>query len=85
MALATAALVAMKSDMAQRPSSSSAHPLHLLSLSPIKIPLLTSPNPGKNNMLYSSEPGSTAISILYNVNQSGFALFMPQKMVFIHK
>ncbi|KAB5555761.1 hypothetical protein PHYPO_G00037820 [Pangasianodon hypophthalmus] len=46
MALATAALVAMESDMAQRPSASSAHPLHLLSLSPIKIPLLTSPNPG---------------------------------------
>ncbi|XP_017339918.1 transcription elongation regulator 1-like protein [Ictalurus punctatus] len=46
MAFATAALVAMESDMAQRPSASSAHPLHFLSLSPIKIPLLTSPNPG---------------------------------------
>ncbi|XP_047672976.1 transcription elongation regulator 1-like protein isoform X2 [Tachysurus fulvidraco] len=46
MALATAALVAMESEMAQRPSASSAHPVHLLSFSPIKIPLLTSPNPG---------------------------------------
>ncbi|TSK14898.1 Transcription elongation regulator 1-like protein [Bagarius yarrelli] len=46
MALATAALVAMESDMAQRPSVSLPNPLHLLSFSPIKIPLLTSPNPG---------------------------------------
>lgn len=58
MALATAALVAMESDMAQRQSASSAHPLaHLLSLSPIKIPLLTSPSPGKNNLLYAFDTG----------------------------
>ncbi|KAK3560074.1 hypothetical protein QTP86_033799 [Hemibagrus guttatus] len=55
MALATAALVAMESDMAQRPSSSSAHPLHLLSLSPIKIPLLTSPNPGARRVSSTSD------------------------------
>ncbi|XP_036427945.1 transcription elongation regulator 1-like protein [Colossoma macropomum] len=46
MALAAAALMAMESDVTQGPSASSAHPLHLLSLSPIKIPILTSPSRG---------------------------------------
>lgn len=84
MALATAALVAMESDMAQRPSASSAHPVHLLSFSPIKIPLLTSPNPGKNSIIYSSEAGSKAIDILYNMKQTSLALLIPYKMVFIY-
>uniref|UniRef100_A0A3B1IIB3 Transcription elongation regulator 1 like n=1 Tax=Astyanax mexicanus TaxID=7994 RepID=A0A3B1IIB3_ASTMX len=46
MALAAAALMAMESDVTQGPSASSAHPLHLLSLSPIKIPILTPRNRG---------------------------------------
>lgn len=57
MTLATAALVAMESDIAPRPSVSSAHPIHLLSLSPIKIPLLTSPNPGKDRLIHLSKTG----------------------------
>ncbi|XP_063076994.1 transcription elongation regulator 1-like protein [Engraulis encrasicolus] len=46
MALAAAAMMAMESDVTQGPSASSAHPLHLLSLTPIKIPLLTAHRPG---------------------------------------
>ncbi|XP_076855548.1 transcription elongation regulator 1-like protein [Brachyhypopomus gauderio] len=49
MAVAAAALMAMESDVAQGPSGSSAHPLHLLSLTPIKIPLLTPPSRGSRN------------------------------------
>ncbi|XP_066521352.1 transcription elongation regulator 1-like protein [Hoplias malabaricus] len=49
MALAAAALMAMESDVTQGPSASSAHPLHLLSLSPIKIPILTTPNTGSRS------------------------------------
>ncbi|XP_016365839.1 transcription elongation regulator 1-like protein [Sinocyclocheilus rhinocerous] len=45
-ALAAAAMMAMDSDVAQGPSVSSAQPLHLLSLSPIKIPFLTAPHAG---------------------------------------
>ncbi|XP_028826245.1 transcription elongation regulator 1-like protein isoform X2 [Denticeps clupeoides] len=40
-ALAAAAVMAMESDVAQGPSACSAHPIHLLSLSPIKIPVLS--------------------------------------------
>ncbi|XP_041939680.1 transcription elongation regulator 1-like protein isoform X2 [Alosa sapidissima] len=45
-ALAAAAMMAMESEVAQGPSASSAHPLHLLSLSPIKIPFLSPHRPG---------------------------------------
>ncbi|RXN07041.1 transcription elongation regulator 1 [Labeo rohita] len=45
-ALAAAAMMAMDSDVTQGPSVSSAHPLHLLSLSPIKLPFLTAPHAG---------------------------------------
>ncbi|XP_059387363.1 transcription elongation regulator 1-like protein [Carassius carassius] len=45
-ALAAAAMMAMDSDMTQGPSISSAHPIHLLSLSPIKLPFLTAPHAG---------------------------------------
>ncbi|XP_077056346.1 transcription elongation regulator 1-like protein [Siphateles boraxobius] len=45
-ALAAAAMMAMDSDMTQGPSVSSAHPLHLLSLSPIKLPFLMTPHAG---------------------------------------
>ncbi|XP_051958156.1 transcription elongation regulator 1-like protein [Xyrauchen texanus] len=45
-ALAAAAMMAMESDVTQGPSVSSAHPLHLLSLSPFKIPFLTVPHTG---------------------------------------
>uniref|UniRef100_A0A673GDV3 Transcription elongation regulator 1 like n=1 Tax=Sinocyclocheilus rhinocerous TaxID=307959 RepID=A0A673GDV3_9TELE len=47
-ALAAAAMMAMDSDVAQGPSVSSAQPLHLLSLSPIKIPFLTAPHAGRS-------------------------------------
>uniref|UniRef100_A0A671T1I8 Transcription elongation regulator 1 like n=1 Tax=Sinocyclocheilus anshuiensis TaxID=1608454 RepID=A0A671T1I8_9TELE len=47
-ALAAAAMMAMDSDVTQGPSVSSAHPLHLLSLSPIKIPFLTAPHAGRS-------------------------------------
>ncbi|KAK9965899.1 hypothetical protein ABG768_004964 [Culter alburnus] len=45
-ALAAAAMMAMDSDVTQGPSVSSAHPLHLLSLSPIKLPFLMTPHAG---------------------------------------
>ncbi|XP_016415116.1 transcription elongation regulator 1-like protein [Sinocyclocheilus rhinocerous] len=45
-ALAAAAMMAMESDVTQGPSVSSAHPLHLLSFSPIKLPFLTAPHAG---------------------------------------
>uniref|UniRef100_A0A8C2FZ79 Transcription elongation regulator 1 like n=1 Tax=Cyprinus carpio TaxID=7962 RepID=A0A8C2FZ79_CYPCA len=47
-ALAAAAMMAMDSDVTQGPSVSSAHPLHLLSLSPIKLPFLTAPHAGRS-------------------------------------
>uniref|UniRef100_A0A671PWJ6 Transcription elongation regulator 1 like n=1 Tax=Sinocyclocheilus anshuiensis TaxID=1608454 RepID=A0A671PWJ6_9TELE len=47
-ALAAAAMMVMDSDVTQGPSVSSAHPLHLLSLSPIKIPFLTAPHAGRS-------------------------------------
>lgn len=47
-ALAAAAMMAMDSDVTQGPSVSSAHPLHLLSLSPIKLPFLTTPHAGRS-------------------------------------
>ncbi|XP_026107533.1 transcription elongation regulator 1-like protein, partial [Carassius auratus] len=43
-ALAAAAMMAMDSDVTQGPSVSSAHPLHLLSLSPLNLPFLTAPH-----------------------------------------
>uniref|UniRef100_A0A673LSU4 Transcription elongation regulator 1 like n=1 Tax=Sinocyclocheilus rhinocerous TaxID=307959 RepID=A0A673LSU4_9TELE len=46
-ALAAAAMMAMESDVTQGPSVSSAHPLHLLSFSPIKLPFLTAPHAGR--------------------------------------
>lgn len=46
-ALAAAAMMAMDSDVTQGPSVSSAHPLHLLSLSPIKLPFLMTPHAGR--------------------------------------
>ncbi|XP_030631784.1 transcription elongation regulator 1-like protein [Chanos chanos] len=46
MALAAAAMMAMESDVSQGPSSSSAHPIHLLSLLPINLPYLSTPNLG---------------------------------------
>ncbi|XP_026869063.2 transcription elongation regulator 1-like protein isoform X2 [Electrophorus electricus] len=49
MAVSAATLMAMESDVTQGPSASSAHPLHLLSLAPIKIPLLTPPSTGSRN------------------------------------
>uniref|UniRef100_A0A4W4EBG4 Transcription elongation regulator 1-like protein n=1 Tax=Electrophorus electricus TaxID=8005 RepID=A0A4W4EBG4_ELEEL len=52
MAVSAATLMAMESDVTQGPSASSAHPLHLLSLAPIKIPLLTPPSTGKNSFLF---------------------------------
>ncbi|KAF4106332.1 transcription elongation regulator 1-like protein isoform X1 [Onychostoma macrolepis] len=45
-ALAAAAMMAMDSDVTQGPSVSSAHPLRLLSLSPIKLPFLMTPHAG---------------------------------------
>lgn len=45
-ALAAAAMMAMDSDVTQGASVSSAHPLHLLSLSPIKLPFLMTPHAG---------------------------------------
>ncbi|XP_052427459.1 transcription elongation regulator 1-like protein [Carassius gibelio] len=45
-ALAAAAMMAMDSDVTQGPSVSSAHPLHLLSLSPLNLPFLTAPHTG---------------------------------------
>lgn len=53
-ALAAAAMMAMESEVAQGPSASSAHPLHLLSLAPIKIPFLAPHSPGKS--LFPSSP-----------------------------
>lgn len=47
-ALAAAAMMAMESDVTRGPCVSSAHPLHLLSLSPIKLPLFSAPRAGKN-------------------------------------
>ncbi|KAI7796563.1 putative transcription elongation regulator 1-like protein [Triplophysa rosa] len=47
-ALAAAAMRAMESDVTRGPCVSSAHPLHLLSLSPIKFPLFLAPRAGKN-------------------------------------
>ncbi len=46
--LAAAAMMAMDSDVTQGPSVSSAHPLRLLSLSPITIPFLTAPYTGRS-------------------------------------
>ncbi|XP_051968988.1 transcription elongation regulator 1-like protein [Xyrauchen texanus] len=48
-ALTAAAMMAMESDVTQGPSVSSAHPLHLLSLSPVKLPFLTVPRTGTRN------------------------------------
>ncbi|XP_056626466.1 transcription elongation regulator 1-like protein [Triplophysa dalaica] len=45
-ALAAAAMMAMESDVTRGPCVSSAHPLHLLSLSPIKFPLFSAPRAG---------------------------------------
>lgn len=47
-ALAAAAMMAMDSDVTQGASVSSAHPLHLLSLSPIKLPFLMTPHAGRS-------------------------------------
>uniref|UniRef100_A0A8B9K340 Transcription elongation regulator 1 like n=1 Tax=Astyanax mexicanus TaxID=7994 RepID=A0A8B9K340_ASTMX len=49
---ATDALMAMESDVTQGPSASSAHPLHLLSLSPIKIPILTLPSAARARCVF---------------------------------
>lgn len=46
--LAAAAMMAMDSDVTLGPSVSSAHPLHLLSFSPIKLPFLTAPHAGRS-------------------------------------
>ncbi|KAA0724925.1 Transcription elongation regulator 1-like protein [Triplophysa tibetana] len=45
-ALAAAAMMAMESDVTRGPCVSSAHPLHLLSLSPIKFPFFSAPRAG---------------------------------------
>ncbi|KAG7492560.1 hypothetical protein MATL_G00016620 [Megalops atlanticus] len=45
-ALAAAAMMAMESESVQGPSSCSSQPFHLLSLSPIRIPILPSPVSG---------------------------------------
>ncbi|XP_021336089.1 transcription elongation regulator 1-like protein [Danio rerio] len=45
--LAAEAMMAMDCDVTQGPSVSSAHPLHLLSLSPIKLPFLMAPQAGR--------------------------------------
>lgn len=47
LALATAAMVSVEPEAPQGPSVPSVQPCHLLTFSPIKIPVLASPFPGK--------------------------------------